>query len=307
MLVAIPAVILSNSALSVWKETALLFSSTWIYNDLGGGDDNWLVTNIIIAFAFFLYNLGSLRVACGASSQAEHLMGSAAFGWTAAISAVILTTMHVQDLKDQEGDRAHNRQTVPLVLGDTLARWTIAGSVLFWSWVCALFWGLWILPIGTGSYAAYRVLWERGKEADRLSVKAHPDLMTSAANLSFTNVGVNQDSYWSVVETFQESLPSIVDTGTVTIFVPTGESFTVMPFQGPGVSKAEMQQLLNPTLTKLDQEKIHYSMSASVPQILPTLTSSCQPSISVDIQLTMTVTRRLTHHGMSLSTRLGAD
>ena len=171
MLVAIPAVILSNSALSVWKETALLFSLTWIYNDLGGGDDNWLVRNIIIAFAFFLYNLGSLKVACGASSQAEDLMGSAAFGWTAAISAVILTTMHVQDLKDQEGDRAHNRQTAPLVLGDTLARWTIAGSVLFWSWVCALFWGLWILPIGTGSYVAYRVLCERGKEADRLSWK----------------------------------------------------------------------------------------------------------------------------------------
>ena len=169
MLIAIPLVILSNSALSVWKETALLFSLTWIYNDLGGGDENWLVRNAIIAIAFFLYNLGSLKVASGTSGQAEHLMGSAAFGWTAAISAVILTTMHVQDLKDQEGDRTHNRQTAPLVLGESLARWTIAVPVLFWSLVWALVWGLWILPIGLGSCIAYRILWERGKEADRRS------------------------------------------------------------------------------------------------------------------------------------------
>ena len=171
MLIAMPVVILSNSALSVWQETSLLFSLTWIYNDLGGGDDNWLVRNTIIAFAFFFYNLGSLKVASGASSQVEHLMGSAAFGWTAIISAVILTTMHVQDLKDQEGDRTHNRQTAPLVLGDSLARWTIAVPILFWSLVCALFWGLWMLPIGVGFYVAYRVLWERGKEADRRSWK----------------------------------------------------------------------------------------------------------------------------------------
>ena len=75
-----------------------------------------------------------------------------------------------------------------------------------------------------------------------LTVKADPDLMTSAANLSFTNVGISQDSYWSVVETFQESLRSIVDTGTVAVFVLTGESFTVIPLQGPGVSKAQLQQ-----------------------------------------------------------------
>ena len=90
--------------------------------------------------------------------------------------------------------------------------------------------------------------------------------MTSAANLSFTNIGISQDSYWSVVETFQESLPSIVDTGTVAVFVLTSGSFTVIPLQGPGVSKAQLQQLINPTLAKLVQENIHYSMmSVSFP------------------------------------------
>ena len=93
-----------------------------------------------------------------------------------------------------------------------------------------------------------------------LTVKAHPDLNTSAANLTFSSNGISSDSFWSVVETFQESLPSIVDTGTVAVFVLTNDSFAVMPMQGPGVPKAQLQQLFNATLTKLDEEKIQYSM-----------------------------------------------
>ena len=169
MLVALPSVLLFNAALKVWKETALLFSLTWIYNDLKGGDDNWLVRNIVIAFAFFLYNLGSLEVACGASNLPEGAIKGAAYGWTAMISAVILTTMQVQDLKDQDGDRARSRQTAPLVLGDATARWTIAIPVLVWSFGCAVFWDFWWLPIVLGFSVAYRVLWKKGAVEDRRS------------------------------------------------------------------------------------------------------------------------------------------
>ena len=35
-----------------------------------------------------------------------------------------------------------------------------------------------------------------------LTVKAHPDLTTSAANLTFTTAGISQDSFWSVIEPF---------------------------------------------------------------------------------------------------------
>lgn len=172
MITIMPIVVLLNSLLSVWKETALLFTLTWIYNDLKGGDDNWLVRNIIIAFAFFLYNLGSLKVAIGASEvSVSDPVSSAAYGWTAIISAVIVTTMQVQDLKDQIGDSARGRQTAPLVLGELIARRTIAIPVLFWSFACALVWGLWVLPVAVGSYVAYRVLWKRGVDDDRRSWK----------------------------------------------------------------------------------------------------------------------------------------
>ena len=47
--------------------------------------------------------------------------------------------MHIQDLYDQVGDAAVNRQTVPFVVGDHLARWSIAVPVLLWSYVCPIY------------------------------------------------------------------------------------------------------------------------------------------------------------------------
>ncbi|KAI4173735.1 MAG: hypothetical protein LQ343_002738 [Gyalolechia ehrenbergii] len=94
-----------------------------------------------------------------------------------------------------------------------------------------------------------------------LTVKAHPDLKTSAANLTFTSAGISQDRFWDVVKTFQGSLPSIVDAGAYVVFVLTGESFMLMPVQGPGVQVARLRQLLSPTLTKLNQEKIRYDFN----------------------------------------------
>ncbi|KAL8906001.1 MAG: hypothetical protein Q9207_002286 [Kuettlingeria erythrocarpa] len=91
-----------------------------------------------------------------------------------------------------------------------------------------------------------------------LTVKAHPDLMTSAANLTFTSQRITSDSFWKVVGTFQQSLPAIVDKGAVAIFVLTNETFQLMPVQGPGIPKAELQELLNPTINILNQEKIKY-------------------------------------------------
>lgn len=92
-----------------------------------------------------------------------------------------------------------------------------------------------------------------------LTVKAHPDITTSVANLTFTSTAVEQDSFWKVVRTFHESLPSLVDNGAVAIFVLTKESFSLMPVQGPGLPKAQLQRLLDPTLDMLKQEKIKYS------------------------------------------------
>ncbi|KAK8068367.1 UbiA prenyltransferase [Apiospora saccharicola] len=139
MLVLLPLVLgLNHMLFDTGKETSLLFSLTWMYNDLGGGDDGWVQRNVIIAAAFGLYDLGSVRVASGAPLSG---LTPDAVLWIFAISAVILTTMHVQDLKDQEGDRRRERSTAPHVLGDGTARWTIAIPVGAWSVFCTAFWG----------------------------------------------------------------------------------------------------------------------------------------------------------------------
>ena len=188
-------------------ETALLVALTWMYNDLGGGDRGYIVRNGIIAVAFAGYNIGSLKLAAGVLG-APHISGYTAAAtdtsntgspsvfpspeqpshvlqihsdslinhtgqtWTLLISLTIFATMHVQDLKDQAGDSARGRHTMPLVLGDGVARCSIAvctavAAVGIPGW----FWGMEVLRmtgvggvvgvvgcVGLGATVAGRVL-----------------------------------------------------------------------------------------------------------------------------------------------------
>ena len=116
-------------SLGAGLESALLVALTWIYDDLGGGDGDYRVRNGTIASAFAVYNAGSLKLAVSDGPT----ISPNGLEWIAMISAVILTTMHVQDLRDQVGDRQRGRRTVPLVLGDAVARWIIVVALAFWA------------------------------------------------------------------------------------------------------------------------------------------------------------------------------
>ncbi|OTA54000.1 hypothetical protein K449DRAFT_401328 [Hypoxylon sp. EC38] len=170
MLLCIPVVLIANHFFGVGTETSLLFVLTWLYNDLMGGDENWICRNMIIAAAFWLYNTGSAKVASGnVYAQTAHITEKGGL-WATIISGVILTTMHVQDLKDQEGDNARGRRLAPLVLGDTVTRWTIAIPICFWSWYCTWFWEVGAAGLGVvllGFTVAIRCLTYTGKQSDR--------------------------------------------------------------------------------------------------------------------------------------------
>ena len=165
--IALPAVLGINYYLGAWEETALLFILTWIYNDLGGADDGFITRNTVIALGFSQYNKGALRVA----TQGGFHIPPETWWWLAVTSGVIVTTMHIQDMKDQEGDRTKGRRTAPLVLGDYQARWTIAVPMAAWSFACPAFWRLsplaYVLPVGFGMMIVARVLLLRGFEADK--------------------------------------------------------------------------------------------------------------------------------------------
>lgn len=164
MLIAIPVVLGVNSTFRVGKETALLFILTWLYNDLKGGDE--IVRDLIIALAFALYNHGSLKMAT--SSEAD--ITERGYTWITTISGAILSTMQVQDLKDQAGDRERGRRTVPLMVGETISRWMIAIFVIVWSCYSAFFWSLppwlYVIPMTPAGFVAFRALWKRSPHED---------------------------------------------------------------------------------------------------------------------------------------------
>lgn len=165
MLLTAPFVLGFYYLLGISKQGLLVQFLSWYYNDLKGGDE--VFRDAIIAASYGLANVTSLRLAVGSESAvSQH-----GYVWISMVSAVILTTMHIQDLKDQEGDHIRGRKTVPLVLGDRTARFAIAVSVPFWSYACASFWrlsyGLYPLPTVLGLLVALRVLTKRSPLEDR--------------------------------------------------------------------------------------------------------------------------------------------
>ncbi|MCJ1230010.1 hypothetical protein MMC12_006681 [Toensbergia leucococca] len=102
---------------------------TYWYNELGGGE-TWLLRNLLNSSGYLSFIAGAIQVAM--HSQSLEYTGMA-LKWFALIAMVISTTMHIQDLYDQEGDRLRDRKTVPLVFGDVRARHSIVIGVMAWS------------------------------------------------------------------------------------------------------------------------------------------------------------------------------
>ncbi|KAI1312190.1 UbiA prenyltransferase family-domain-containing protein [Xylaria venustula] len=171
LLASLPIVLTVNYFLGPWIETALLYTLTYMYNDLGGGDEDFIVRNLIIAFAFGLYNAGSLKIAGGKNSS----INQQGVIWTSVLSSVIFTTMQSQDMKDQAGDRSRGRRTAPIVLGDFIARGTIAVPIAIWSVVCPWFWYTgfegYVLTIPLGAYIIWGLYSDRSFKGDRRSWK----------------------------------------------------------------------------------------------------------------------------------------
>ncbi|KAH8730728.1 UbiA prenyltransferase family-domain-containing protein [Phaeosphaeriaceae sp. PMI808] len=171
MLVAIPACLAFNHfILHLGLESALIIIICWMYNDLGGGDGNWILRNLLLAVGFGPFNAGSTKLAAQNPASPIDTLNTSGLVWTVMASAVILTTMQVQDLKDTAGDRKKGRLTAPIVLGEHIARLTVATPVTLWSFVCTFYWDLGVLglaPIGLGLVISWRCMALRGKSVDR--------------------------------------------------------------------------------------------------------------------------------------------
>ncbi len=152
-------------------QCVLLALFGYLYNDLKGGDVNWLLRNLLNACGFTCFASGALEVA----SHSPIAPGS--IPWLLIIGAVVCTTVHTQDMYDQAGDLAAGRKTAPLVIGDGPARWSIAIMIAAWSWLSPMYWGSatvgYFAPVTLGVSVSLRSLVKRTVEEDKTTFRIY--------------------------------------------------------------------------------------------------------------------------------------
>ncbi|KAL8696832.1 MAG: hypothetical protein Q9224_002596 [Gallowayella concinna] len=131
-----PVVALLSYQLGSIQPCLMLQFLTFLYNDLGAGD-TWILRNVVNAGGFLSFIAGAVQVAVG---PGHHEYCQKTVPWMLMLGAIIASTMHIQDLYDQEGDQLRCRKTIPLVFGDTSARYSVVFPVIFWSLYAPRFW-----------------------------------------------------------------------------------------------------------------------------------------------------------------------
>ena len=110
-----------------------------------------------------------------------------------------------------------------------------------------LFWAL-----SGGGGGTYGIVWS-------LTAKAHFDNPVSGANLSWTNEGISQETFFESIAVYHEWVPSVVDVGAMSLAFGSNKSFIVGPITAPGVSAAKMISLLQPLLDELSKLRVKHT------------------------------------------------
>ncbi|KAL8833666.1 MAG: hypothetical protein Q9170_004152 [Blastenia crenularia] len=135
------------------------------YNDLHAADRSCISRNLNNAGLYLGFITGASITAIGGDA-----LNAAALQWFALLYITVFTTGHMQDIPDRIGDKARGRHTVPLVIGDTLGRWTVAVGTLFWSIALPMFWeSTWWaypVPVGLAAWVAGRLFTDKSIQAD---------------------------------------------------------------------------------------------------------------------------------------------
>ena len=139
LMAVIPCAFILSWLLNVTAPSIALMALTWLYNDLGGANEHFLLRNVLNAFGLLCFGAGATFIVGG---QTSDTLTSGGLVWFGLMGAVITSTVHVQDLADVEGDSARGRKTLPLVWGDSAARHSAAGLIILWSLLCPACWHL---------------------------------------------------------------------------------------------------------------------------------------------------------------------
>jgi 4-hydroxybenzoate polyprenyltransferase len=159
---------LSRQVLGGKTETVALFVLNWIYNDLDAAE-NWILRNVLNALGITSIGAGATSVLTGGSACTRDSNG---YIWLLICGGVISTTIQIQDLYDQVGDRKRGRTTMPLTLGDGITRWLTAGPIAVWSILIPAYWRVeslvaWVAILLPGCLIAWRLTKYRDPSSDR--------------------------------------------------------------------------------------------------------------------------------------------
>lgn len=172
-----PVALCVSSCLGGTRQCLALMVLGFCYNDLDLADWSWASRNAINALGYCCFASGALEVTLMTplqitSTSSEHRSLIEGVGM---IAAVISSTVQMQDMADQEGDRLRARKSLPLTIGDGNTRWITALSMAFWSVVCPLHWVVsnasFMIVAGLGSAIICRTLVFRSRAADKITFR----------------------------------------------------------------------------------------------------------------------------------------
>lgn len=167
LLILVPGALVIGAAFGNYAETSTLLALIWMYNDLEGANSSMWWRAAVNTGGLTCFSAGVTAITAGPLNYAK-LEGAVL--WLLLTGVVIFTTGHAQDLPDMVGDSARNRQTIPLLYGQFVARVTLAIGCLLWSIICTLFWESSFLgsvpTLGLGVLIAYLTLTDRTQRSD---------------------------------------------------------------------------------------------------------------------------------------------
>jgi 4-hydroxybenzoate polyprenyltransferase len=144
-------------------------AGTYVYNDLGGGNGHSFFRDLLNAIGLTSWMFGCMDVARGPSSKfSEYELNTSVL-----LVAAVVSTIAIQDFRDLEGDRKCGRHTLPMLLGEDLARLALATSILCWSYgtMAVLHLPLMSVVPVLGTVIAARLLCCRDRKADKVNLE----------------------------------------------------------------------------------------------------------------------------------------
>lgn len=96
-----------------------------------------------------------------------------------------------------------------------------------------------------------------------VTVKAFPDTAFSTSYLEVPNNGEDVEALYSVIGTFLQTLPRLVDAGAIAIFVVSASGFSLTPAIAPGMQPVELDSHFHPVFDRLHSLGLKYNYSSS--------------------------------------------